>query len=96
MNWSYGVLKDVLSDSKDSGTHREAVGMLGYVDCRRRRAQTRGFWRTSAEGNEKFDRYRTPRLDSFDMDTTGGTVELLSYSTELEMAPIGGAQVRRS
>jgi hypothetical protein len=37
---------------------------------------------------EKFDRFRTPRLDSFDKETTGGTAELLSYSAELEMAPI--------
>jgi hypothetical protein len=28
-NWSYGALKDMLLDSRDSGTHREAEGMLG-------------------------------------------------------------------
>jgi hypothetical protein len=42
------------------------------------------------KGTGKFDRFRTPRLDSFDMEATGGMVELLSYSSELDMASIGG------
>jgi hypothetical protein len=45
---------------------------------------------------EKFDRFRTPRLESFDMEATGGTVELLSYSAEFDMASIGGGELLRS
>jgi hypothetical protein len=48
------------------------------------------------KGMEKFDRFRTPRLDSFDKETTGGTAELPSYSAELEMAPIGDDELHRS
>jgi hypothetical protein len=45
---------------------------------------------------EKFDRFRTPQLDSFDKETTGGTAELPSYSAELEMAPIVDDELHRS
>jgi hypothetical protein len=48
------------------------------------------------KGMEKFDRFRPPRLDSFGMEATGGTVDLLSYSAELEMASIGGDELHRS
>jgi hypothetical protein len=48
------------------------------------------------KGTDKFDRFRPPRLDSFGMEATGGTVDLLSYSAELEMASIGGDELHRS
>jgi hypothetical protein len=48
------------------------------------------------KGTGKFDRFRTPRLDSFHMETTGSTVELLSYSSELDMASISGDKFHRS
>jgi hypothetical protein len=48
------------------------------------------------KGTEKFDRFRPPQLDSFGMEATGGTVDLLGYSAELEMASIGGDELHWS
>jgi hypothetical protein len=48
------------------------------------------------EGMIKYTRFWTPQLDSFHKETTGNTVELLSYSAELEMASIGGDELHRS
>jgi hypothetical protein len=44
------------------------------------------------KGTGKYDRFRTPRLDSFHEETAGSTTELPSYSIELEMALTDGGQ----
>jgi hypothetical protein len=48
------------------------------------------------KGMIKYARFWTPQLDSFHMETTGSTVELLSYSSKLDMASIGGDEFHRS
>jgi methylglyoxal synthase len=48
------------------------------------------------KGMIKYARFWTPQLDSFHVETTGSTVEILSYSAELEMASIGGGKLHRS